>query len=84
MIKLWVVSASRLEIVLFPPITEYVDLINLALPRHLKASGMGTAHVPPHNCLLGTVTQYPLFLLVDNDGNCSKCSGELIGKPESR
>lgn len=55
-IKLWVISALRLENVLSPPITEYVDLINLALLTHLKASGMGTAHVPPHNCLLGTVT----------------------------
>lgn len=58
-IKLWVISASRLENVLSPPVTEYVDLINLALLRYLKASGMGTAHVPPHNCLLGTTTQYP-------------------------
>ena len=31
MIKLRVISASRLENVLSPPITEYVDLINLAL-----------------------------------------------------
>ena len=49
------IPASRLGSILSPPITEYVDLINLALLRHLKVSVMGVAYGPSHNHLLGAL-----------------------------
>ena len=74
------ISAPRLGSVWSLPITEYVDLISIALLRHLKLRFRdGVQHMHPqitiywgHRC--------SLVLLVDNDGNYSKSSGDFTGK----